>query len=331
MTLDPSVPPRSAPPAAPLAVAGWLIVGGLLAVVSVRASGWDTSALSVAVLAASPWLYLLAWPVGIAAVVGSRWALAAGAAVIVAAQLWWVAPQWAPFPHTVSLGAARAGLRVFDANVTWTNPDMTGVAAQIARAHPDLVVLEEITDDDVASLDATGVLDRFPWRLVAPSQFSEGMGLWSAVPIEGASVWDDAGHPALRAVLSPVGVGAINLLVVHPYIPFGRPVSQWRQELAAIAVAARAAPRPLVVVGDFNATWDMPGLRAVASTGLRDAAVVAGAGWEMTWAPSPGIPALARLDHLLLSAPLGVVSYGEAPIAGGQHHALTIELAVPRT
>jgi endonuclease/exonuclease/phosphatase (EEP) superfamily protein YafD len=323
--------PRSAVSPAPLAVVGWLVIGGLLAVAAVRASGWDTSALAVGVLAASPWLYLAAWPVGVVAVASGRWALAAGAAVIVAAQLWWVAPQWAPFPHTVSLGVGHVGLRVFDANVTWTNADMAGVASQIARARPDLVVLEEITDDDVAALDATGVLGRFAWHLVAPSQFSEGMGLWSAVPIEGAAVWDDAGHPALRAVLSPGGAEAVNLLLVHPYIPFGRPVSQWRQELAAIAVAARATPRPLVVVGDFNATWDMPGLRAVADTGLRDAAVLAGVGWQMTWAPRPGIPAVARLDHLLLSRPLGVVSYREAPIAGGQHHALTVELAVPRT
>ena len=287
----PSVARPASPMAAgPLVVLGWVVLAATAVPVGIRLSGWDTSPLPVVILALLPWLLFASWPVAAAAIVARRWALSAAALAVVAVHLCFVVPQFAPLAKMVP-AASGADLRILDANVSWFNHDMVGIERQIRAGRPDLVALEEVTPDDVAQLQASGVLAPYSEHLLAPSPQSDGMAVWSTVPLGDATVWDDAGHPALRATLRVPGWPPARLLVVHPYIPISLPTAQWRAELHAVAAAARAAGGPLLVIGDFNATWDMPGFRAILAAGLRDAAVVAGRGWRMTFAPSPALPA----------------------------------------
>ncbi|MBX2801020.1 MAG: hypothetical protein KTR31_25295 [Myxococcales bacterium] len=49
--------------------------------------------LVVAIHSFTAWLYVLAWPLGVAAAVQRRWGRAAVCGVLVAAHLWWVMPR----------------------------------------------------------------------------------------------------------------------------------------------------------------------------------------------------------------------------------------------
>jgi len=87
-------------------------------------------------------------------------------------------------------------------------------------------------------------------------------------------------------------------------------------------------PRPLVAVGDLNATWYDWHFQALLGLGLRDAAVVAGQGWRMTWPrdQQPVVPYL-RIDHVLLSKGVSLESYAVGRGGkGSDHHPLLVRL-----
>jgi endonuclease/exonuclease/phosphatase family metal-dependent hydrolase len=83
-----------------------------------------------------------------------------------------------------------------------------------------------------------------------------------------------------------------------------------------------------VVVGDFNATTEMYEFRDILGTDLKDAAVEAGDGWQMTWSRmSRLLPPLVRIDHVLYSRGLTVTSYHTAGDPGSDHQLITATLA----
>lgn len=153
------------------------------------------------------------------------------------------------------------------------------------------------------------------------------MGLWSDRPLIDPSEWMDAGHPELRAGVR-VGPVTVSLLVVHTFIPFGLPVARWKRELAGIAETAGRLHGARIVLGDFNATSDMYEFDAIFRSGLSDVAIDSGRGWEMTWSPWHWLPAIARIDHILISPDMAVTSYQVGSEFGGQHHPLWATVAV---
>lgn len=298
-------------------------------VVLLRLSRLDDSGLVIAAISLSPWTFLPLLAAGGWAAWRRRWPMAVVAVVVLIAPGWWAVTQFRPWSTAPAAGAGWPRLRILDANVTWTNTRAAGIAREVARDHPDIVALQEVTPQDLAQLTATGVFARYRWRILVPNPRSAGMALWSDRPLHAASEWVDAGHPELRARLDVGGV-EVSLLVVHTFIPIGLPVAQWKQELAGIAAAAGHLSGPRIVVGDFNATWDMQEFQSILSTGLHDVAVESGDGWKPTWSPRPGLPAIVTIDHVLVSRRVVPVSYRLGPNPGSEHRSLLVTLAVSK-
>jgi len=187
-----------------VALTGWLIVAGLYALAILRLTRTDSSWLVVIAISVSPWLYFLAWIVAAASAAARRWVLAATAGVLVVASLVWLVPQWYPFARAAAPTPGAVPLRLFDANVQFSNPDMAPIAAEILADHPDLITLEEISHSNLASLSATGVLARYRWHYVVPVG-GAGFGVWSDVVMTGAETWYAGPHPEVRAWLRPIG------------------------------------------------------------------------------------------------------------------------------
>jgi endonuclease/exonuclease/phosphatase (EEP) superfamily protein YafD len=304
------------------------VVGVLFVITVLRATHLDGTALVIGAIALTTWIYLPAWAVAMFALLTRRWLLAAAAITLIGVQLWVVLPEIDPFPVSQPRAAGWPRLRILDANLTWTNSNMDGIASEILRDRPDVVSVQEITPSDVAALRSRHVLEHFHWSLVAPSEHSEGMALWSDIPLTGLALWSDAGHPELRATVD-IAVGtSLALLAVHTYIPVTLPVRVWKHELAGIAQAAKSPRGATLVIGDFNATWDMYEFQAILHAGYRDAAVVAGDGWQATWAPRAWLPPIVRIDHALVSPGVAVESYRLATDAGSEHKSILLTLAV---
>lgn len=256
-------------------------------------------------------------------------ALAAAASVLIALELWWLAPELVPRrPRPVEAdGAPR--LRVFTANIYSLNRDMSGLAAELRAADADVVVLQELSYRNLAALRRRGTLDAYPHQSLSPRSDTFGTAILSQLPLVDHGVCDIAGSPMARGTVL-VGDRMVRVYCVHTKAPFGADgLRQWRVQLEVLADALRGEPRPLIVAGDFNATGRQRRFRSLLAEGLRDVHVEGGRGWARTW-PNHylPLPALARIDHVLVSPDLAVLAVAEGEGRGSDHRPVMVDLAL---
>ena len=194
--------------------------------------------------------------------------------------------------------------------------------------------MEELTSVSLRSLESTHVMGRFRYHLVRPTVGSFGMALWSVYPLKDATEWYADNHPELRSWLVLPGGRQLRLDVLHTTAPYEGPGEPaiWDGEIKAIHAELSHEPRPLVAVGDLNTTWYDWHFQALLQLGLRDAAVVAGQGWRMTWPrdQEPVVPYL-RIDHVLLSKGVALEAYTVGGGGGSDHHPVEVTLGIGRS
>lgn len=172
------------------------------------------------------------------------------------------------------LDDAKRPYRVMTWNVEWLGdrtrgPDdetrqEVGIAELLARWAPDLVALQEVSDEAalariVARLDGMAAI-------VAPSDGPQRLALlhraaqFAAESVDEIPGLDDAGRPPLRIVLRMAALDAtLDLVVVHAKA--GRDPDDWERRhrfalgLAQTVLAAADSP-PQIIAGDFNDRLD---------------------------------------------------------------------------
>jgi endonuclease/exonuclease/phosphatase (EEP) superfamily protein YafD len=311
-------------------IAGWGIVVLLWIVTIARLVAWDRWEVFAVLDAFTLVLYLPAGPIAVLALWRRHWLLAGASVVIVIAQAVLVAPELSaatPLPGDLH---GSTVLRVFDANVYQNNPSMSGYGGEIRHDRPDLVTLEEPSLYDLRQLEASGALTGLPFRYWNEGHGSRSLFIASRYPL-GATVSSSvAGLPYLARTTVALPRARLALWVVHTTAPTDPGVQQWNDQLDAVQrflVADR--PRPLLVVGDFNATWSNRGFRAILATGLVDAAAARGEDLDMTWSQltSP-LPPLLRIDHVLTGPGVVATSIHTQPGPGSDHRALWATVAL---
>jgi endonuclease/exonuclease/phosphatase (EEP) superfamily protein YafD len=311
----------------------WVVVAGLVALSGFHLAHSEPRSAIIGAIAVTPWIYMLAWVTLSFGLFAHRRALAGVSLVLVGLQLWWVVPDFDPISHLQPAPPGSARFRLFDVNVAQSNRNLSEIAAEIRHDNPQAVTMQELTPVGWASLEASGVMRRFRYDLVKAQSGSFGMAMWSVYPLEGKDMWLAAGHPELRAWVELPGGRRFRLDVLHTTAPYLGPdePAQWGYQMAAIRSELAGEPRPLVAVGDLNATWYDWHFQALLSLGLRDAAVVAGQGWRMTWPrdQEPVVPYL-RIDHILFSKGVSLQSYRLGQGKGSDHHPLLVSIAVGR-
>lgn len=315
---------------------GWLIAGALLVIVFFRLVAWDDFQLFAQADALGPILYLPAWVVGVAAVATRKWFLLGACLIVVAAQLAFGLPELTAAEPVPADAAHAFKIRLLDANVYQANPSMAGYAAQIHAYRPDLVTLEEASPDDRAQLERAGAFRGLPHIYeVSITGSSRAFVIASRYPLGQSSVSSlyggfNGGLPFLvRTSLRLSGV-TIPLWVVHTTAPVNPHWQNWNSELEQIDQMLQARnPAPLLMVGDFNATWGNRWFRAILDTGLTDAAAARGEPFDMTWSQEFFLlPPLFRFDHVLTNASLAVTTIQSHPGPGSDHRELQATVAV---
>ena len=308
----------------------WAFVAALWVTTVFRAVAWDRFEIFAVLDAFTLTLFLPAWPIAALAAWRRRWVLAAAAGAMVVTQIVLVAPEISASTALPRLGSGATLMRIFDANVYQGNPSMAGYAAEIRADKPDVVTLEEASGDDVRQLVARHALDGLRYLFSNGDYGSRAMVIASRYPL--APVVESAvdGQPYLARTAVTIGTRHVALWLVHTTAPINPGVRQWNDELDGVLDMLRAAhPRPVLVVGDFNATWGNRGFRAILSTGLTDAAVARGRDLDMTWSQLLGpLPPLIRIDHVLSGPGVAVTAIHTEPGPGSDHRALAATVAV---
>lgn len=312
---------------------GWLIVAVLGLVALLRLMAWDATQPLIVLDDLTLVVYLPAWIVAAGALIARRWWLAVAAAVVAAAQLAFAAPEFAGAAPVPAWARHAPVVRLFDANIDKSLRFQAGYVQAIEQDRPDLITLEEFTPPAWQSMIASGVLAAYPYRCAAPAYGATGFLVASrlrladcqvrAVPFDGMQV-----PYMLEATLRSPG-GPVAVRLVHTLAPFP---AYWREWTAALAAANRSAHASgvtrMLMVGDFNATWDNRGFAALLGDGLTDGAAARGQALDMTWPNGAIVPPFIRIDHVLTGARLAVTEIAARSGFGSDHRYLTATVAV---
>jgi endonuclease/exonuclease/phosphatase (EEP) superfamily protein YafD len=295
-----------------------------------RWSGTPATPFLIGLQSVSPWLMSPALP--LAAVAASRRrrglalvALAIG--VVQAVSLWPDVGQMRP-------GRAPAGstrLRVVTANMLLDNAEPERFAVDLLDLRPDVLLLQEITPWNLTALKEAGLLDVFPYQFLDPMEGVQGSVILSRLPIRNGRILSIQGWPMVTADVI-TDAGPLQVINVHAVAPLAKErIGLWEQQLHDLAQEHPPAGGSLLIAGDFNATRNSSAFARMLSPRLRDAFVEAGAGPGNTWPANHRLlPALIRIDHVLVSSDVVVTGVHRATATGTDHHPLVADLALVR-
>ena len=316
-----------------LVVVSWLIVSVLGLVALLRVVAWDSLEPLIMLDALTLIVYLPAWVIAAGALIARHWWLAAAAVVVVAAQVAFVAPEFAATAPVPAWARHAPMVGLFDANIDKSLSFEAGYVRAIDQDHPDLITLEEFTPAALQAMLASGVLAGFPYRCAAPAYGATGFLIASRLRLAGCQVrsvsWDGQQMPYLvEATLYTPG-GAVALRLVHTLAPLPGYSSEWRAALVAVGRSVRASgTSDMLMVGDFNATWDNKAFAALLHDGLTDGAAARGQAADMTWPNGAVLPPFVRIDHVLTGACLAVTAIAAEASFGSDHRYLLASIAV---
>lgn len=244
-----------------------------------------------------------------------RWAgyVALGVATM-ALNAWYVVPWYLPVERPP---AADTDLRVLHANVLVSNPDPARFLALVAEREPDVIVVQELSDEWAKTL--RGLAADYPHQLVEPRTDPFGIALLSRYPMPASAVNAAAprGFPEIVATIAAPG-GEWHVIASHPMNPIGaNGYGDRNLQLHALGELAARSPRPLIVIGDLNASmWGNHYRQFVDATNLRNARE--GFGVRPTWPMFLPI-AMIPIDHVLVSDDVAVTAFDTGPRIGSDH------------
>jgi endonuclease/exonuclease/phosphatase (EEP) superfamily protein YafD len=234
------------------------------------------------------------------------------------------------WPHKVSetpksLGAlapGEIGVRLATFNTWSSNADADAVAAAIESLDPDIATLMEFGPEKSRALEQLRL--RYPYQYSCIGIDYCYMAIVSKEPFAGAPEARGGDWQGPAYVLARFGpeVGNLTVLGAHT-LRFPHQRAQFRQ-IAELAKIVQSQTRPMIVMGDFNAT---PFSRQLAtfeqSTGLKRLT------WLPTWPALLNLPQLA-IDHVFVSGSIRQLEEERiGDHAGSDHHPVTLLVAVP--
>jgi endonuclease/exonuclease/phosphatase (EEP) superfamily protein YafD len=260
---------------------------------------------------------------GVLALLLRRPRLALAGLVLAAVNVAVIAP-W----QDASLATASTGeptLRIVSFNVEAGNHHYADLRPLVARLHPDVFGLMELTPAWAQAADHASARVR-PRRLV-PQPGAYGMGVLSDLaPTSVRTRHFPADGPA--AIVSRFRVHGlpVTFVLVHVHTPFAGSVHA--RELSALAAARPSLGPRLIVCGDFNTVpWSAQFEDFAHDAGLTD--VFRGAWHTHSWPSwSPVLGAL--IDHCLISGGLAVRDRSFGPSMGSDHLPLVLDVAIER-
>lgn len=216
--------------------------------------------------------------------------------------------------------------KILLSNVNSTNSEHQRLIDLIQQESPDVLVLLEINDAWLNSLQAIKITYPFEKAIARNDNF--GIAVFSKLPLDNAEVryWGNTGLPSLILNYQWQGEG-ITLLATHPLPPITKDMMQQRdtQLLQAAATAAQQSG-PVIMLGDFNITpWSSAFNQSIELSGLSNCRN--GFGILPTWPAQLKWPALMiPIDHCLASDAITVSELRTGDDIGSDHLPLIIEL-----
>jgi endonuclease/exonuclease/phosphatase (EEP) superfamily protein YafD len=241
------------------------------------------------------------------------------------------APQAASTAGPPALAPGRK-VTVMALNVGSTGVDSTVLLKEAGARKVDILALPELRPLGLEALEEAGVAAAFPYRALDVDWAGVGSAIFSRFPLQDAGRMPDTAFYQSRAVATiPGAARGIHLTAIHIASPRPGHIPNWRQELRQLGEARQdfPGPAPAILLGDFNASYDHREFRDLLATGFTDAAQAAGKGMAPTWPAGSRIPPFVTLDHVLVTAGIGIRSFATVAVPGTDHAGVVAELVLP--
>ncbi|MFC0315429.1 endonuclease/exonuclease/phosphatase family protein [Gordonia phosphorivorans] len=255
----------------------------------------------------------------LALIVRAWWVVGIGAVVVLVSLLTQV-------PLYVNGSDSAAGeFTVLSINLDQGRADVAELAELVQRYDVDVLTATEVTPAAWSQLASSPIAAQLKYSVAHPADAGNGGAVLSRYPITEDRRLDEFWLPNIRVVVDLPGGKPLVVYGVHVMPPYPDTSDQWRAELRALSAALAAETGPVIVAGDFNATYDHRHYRQLMMTtdgkpGMTDAAEETGAGMVRTYPTDQWFPALLAIDHVLSRGGPQPVSFERFELPGTDHY-----------
>lgn len=226
-----------------------------------------------------------------------------------------------------------AQLSVLSLNAGRGNAEVRVLAEAIRDTDPTVLVLVETSEPMIEVLKGELVRGAYRYR-TEPVVFGGSVDtvILSKFPLsqepDAVSQAEGALFDAPVALIQHPDLGPLRIAGIHP-IPPTHGATSWAATLRGIdAWQLRQDATPLILAGDFNATGAHPQFRELANQ-FQDAVPLLGPLPAGTWPADIAIPAMVRIDHVLVQG-FALTEATRIDVPGTDHHGIVARLAVCR-
>ncbi|QYC39978.1 hypothetical protein Nocox_11800 [Nonomuraea coxensis DSM 45129] len=302
----------------------WTVVTLLALWALIRAGGLELGSFLTQLMTVTPYGAALAALTALLLTRRNRPAalVAATACVVLAAC---VAPRLTSEDQPAASGPL---LRVLTVNL-FGRADDASVVDLVRREAVDVFTALELTPEQAERLDAAGLAELLPHRVLQAAPGAIGSGIYAKRPLtELPDLFTPIGHNMPAAGLTLPGGAAVEIVAVHPNPPLGRMEAEWDAALRGLPAPAATGPMR-VLAGDFNASIDHRAFRELLERGYVDAAAQVGKGLTPTWPNFRTMPPIIAIDHVLADERMAVRRVEIVDVPGTDHRGVLAELRLP--
>ncbi|WP_040768742.1 endonuclease/exonuclease/phosphatase family protein [Tsukamurella sp. 1534] len=289
----------------------------LIAVGALALHFWPgTQKVTIAAAAVSPVLFVAAVALAAVCLLTARaWLRLVLVIAVAAAGAWVQSPLW-----RADGAPTGPALTVLSTNLQVGRADVAALARLVRDERVDVLAVQEITPEAARGVESSTIAADLPYRIVRPEAMASGTALYSRYPLSSTAEIPGFAMRSLTAVAAVPGRGDVQLFALHPVPPTD---AGWADELRRVETLLHGVPepKPVIALGDYNATYDHTPFRRLLADGYRDAGDLAGAGWLPTYPTDKSYPAMVGIDHVLLRG-LGAADVTRHDLPGADHKAL---------
>ncbi|WP_241730613.1 endonuclease/exonuclease/phosphatase family protein, partial [Dietzia cercidiphylli] len=223
-------------------------------------------------------------------------------------------------------------LRVLVQNLEYGGADPVDVARAVRDGGVDLLITVEATPEAVDGLRAAGLGEMLPHEASDAAPQAAGVAVWSRYPLSPPERVAGFSLGVLRTDMAGPA-GPVTVVAAHPVAPvFDGPAAVEEADRLRWYLGGLPGPAPVVVGGDFNATWDHARFRGLRGLGYTDSVSGGGDGWVPTWPADGRVPPLIGIDHVLARGASAVGETRTVRVGGTDHLGViaTVRLAGDR-
>jgi endonuclease/exonuclease/phosphatase (EEP) superfamily protein YafD len=269
--------------------------------------------------------YLVVLVVGALAALLLRWPwLAALAAAFVVVNVLVLRTPATPRVTAASSAGNSRPLRLLVANVEVGNTNFGAVQRLVARTHPDLFGVIELTPTMARHLGDG--LTAYRTRILATRDDAYGIGVYSRLPLLSAKIerFPADGPPTVVTRLRVAG-NAVTVVVTHVRTPFAGSIHV--RHIEALAAARSQLGKRVVVCGDFNTPpWSGPLRRFAEQTRLHD--LYGSRAWSAYSWPTWGYVFRVPIDDCFVGDGVAVTGHHDGSNIDSDHRPLVVDIGV---